>query len=462
MDLLLTHGYCLAEDPHEQAVMKPYPPLGLLYLSAYLKAQGYGVEVFDTTFRTLAELVAYVQTQRPLVVGLYTNLMTKFNVLRLITQCRAAGAKVILGGPEPAQYAAEYLAHGADVIVVGEGELTVADLLARDFRDLEGVPGIVFRRSDGQIAHNPARPYIHDLNTLPLPDRAAIDLPRYLQAWRARHGVGSLSLICARGCPYHCQWCSHAVYGHTHRRRSPDNVVAEVEHLIERYQPDQLWYADDVFTINRRWLLDYAHRLKTRGIRLPFECISRPDRLDETVIDALAEMGCYQLWLGSESGSQRVLDLMQRGTHVEDLQAKTRLLQKRGIKVGMFIMLGYEGETWADLEATTAHLQRANPDVFLTTVAYPIKGTAFYHNVQDRILAPDTWENTSDRQLTVRGRPSRRFYSLATRWMVNAVALHQEWHSTRHPLRLAKTLANTVFGKTGMWLTRGEREAAPD
>ena len=371
MDILLAHGYFLAEDAHERRVMKPYPTLGLLYLSAYLKQRGYGVSVFDATFQTFPDFERALQVQRPTVVGLYTNLMTKFNILQMMAACHAVGAKVVLGGPEPASYAAEYLARGADAIVVGEGELTLEDLLARQFKDLPAIPGLMYLGDDGQVVTNPARPYITDLNTLPFPDREAIDLDRYVQVWRENHGQGSVSLICARGCPFHCKWCSHAVYGNTHRRRSPDNVADELEMLLGRYKPDQVWYADDVFTIHRRWFLEYAKVLKARQLRAPFECISRPDRLDDEVIAALAEMGCYRLWLGSESGSQRVLDAMKRETKVSDVQAKTKMLKRQGIQVGMFIMLGYEDEDLSDLEATTAHLKASNPDLFLTTVAYP-------------------------------------------------------------------------------------------
>ena len=458
MDILLAHGYFLAEDAHERQVMKPYPTLGLLYLSAYLKRQGYAVEIFDATFHSLDEFLAYVQAKRPPVVGLYTNLMTKFNVLKMLAACRAVGARVVLGGPEPASYAAEYLARGADVIVVGEGELTLADLLERRFQGLDQVSGIAFLDDDGAVITTPPRPYIPQLDSLPFPDRDAIDLDRYVRVWRDNHGLGSVSLICARGCPFHCQWCSHAVYGHTHRRRTPANVADELALLLERYQPDQVWYADDVLTIHRRWFLEYARVLKDRGLKAPFECISRPDCLDDNVIAALKEMGCYRLWIGSESGSQRVLDLMKRGTQAGDVRAKTRLLQKAGIQVGMFIMLGYDGEQLADLDATTQHLKDANPDVFLTTVAYPIKGTAFYNQVHDRVIAPAAWDQVSDRDLSIRGRNSRRFYSFATRWMVNSVALHKEWHSTRRPLGLAKTWANTVLGRAGMLLTQTERE----
>lgn len=458
MDILLTHGYSLAEDAHERAVMKPYPTLGLLYLSAYLKSKGYAVGVFDTTFQSLADFENYLQRERPAVVGIYVNLMTKFNVLKMMAMCQAVGAKVILGGPEPANYAEEYLARGADVVVVGEGELTLDDLLTRRLTSLSDVPGIVFRNADDRLTHTPARPYIPNLDALPFPDRAAIDMRRYVEAWRTHHGAGSVSLICARGCPFHCQWCSHAVYGHSHRRRSPGNVADELELLLAEYKPDQVWYADDVLTIHRKWFLEYAALLKRRNLKAPFECISRPDCLNDDVIAALAEMGCYRLWLGSESGSQRVLDLMQRGTNVEDLQAKAKQLKNAGISVGMFIMLGYEGEELTDLDATTEHLKKSAPDIFLTTVAYPIQGTGYHNTVQERVLAPSGWEHFSDRDLSVRGRRSRRFYSFATRWMVNSVALHREWHGPRHPVRLAKTLANTAVGRAGMMLTQKERE----
>jgi len=363
MDILLTHGYFIAEDPHEQKIMKPYPPLGILYISSHLKEKGFDVQVFDTTFSNKGEFGAYLQTTRPGIVGIYTNLMTKLNVLPMIETCKAVGATVVLGGPEPAHYADQFLDAGADAIVIGEGESTLEALIpalrSNGPRRLHGVEGVVFRDDEKKTVRNPARTQIRNLDAQPFPDREAIDLQRYIDTWRTHHGMGSVSLITARGCPYTCKWCSHAVFGNTHRRRSPQNVVAEMEQIVERYHPDQVWYADDVFTIHRTWTLQYAALLKERAIHLPFECISRADRLDEAVIEALAEMGCYRLWIGSESGSQRILDAMERRTKVEDVQAKVGLLKRAGIEVGMFIMLGYEGEEVRDLR-----FQRTSVDDF--------------------------------------------------------------------------------------------------
>lgn len=439
----------------------PYPPLGLLYLSSHLKAEGFSVEIHDSTFASPADFDDHLAAVRPKVVGIYATLMTRARVLEMTALCRERGIWVVVGGPEPAPNAAEYLAHGAHVVVVGEGEATMAELLRhlpdRGLDGLEGIDGLRFLDDDGRVAATPARAQIRDLSAQPWPDRGAIDLDRYLQTWRDHHGSSSISLVTSRGCPFTCRWCSHDVYGRSHRRRRVDEVADEVAHLAERYQPDQLWYTDDVFTLNRPWVAALASELGRRRLRIPFECISRADRIDEPVADALAEMGCRRLWIGSESGSQRVLDRMGRRTTVEDVQAKTAMLRSRSIEVGMFIMLGYEGETVDDLQATIDHLKRSAPDVFLTTVAYPIRGTDYYREVEGRIAVGGPWAERTDRDLRITGRHSRRYYRHATRWMVNEVGSHRARSEGRRLRQLRCWLAARA-GRLGMRASRAERE----
>ena len=463
MDVLLSHGYCLYDDPHELAVMKPYPPLGLLYINSHLKARGIDSRIFDSTFSSVGALDAYLRAERPPVVGIYANLMTRARVLKIIAAASAAGSTVVLGGPDPANYLEEYLSRGADVIAIGEGELTLEELVPHLHRygldGLERVNGIVYRDAQGSIVRNEPRAMIADLDAQPFPDREAIDQQQYIDVWRKHHGKGSVSLITARGCPFTCTWCSHSVFGYSHRRRSPLNVVDEVAHIVDRYNPDLLWYADDVFTINHKWLFEYADEMERRGFHLPFETISREDRLNEEVVATLARLGCYRLWLGAESGSQRVLDAMKRRTNVERVQSMTHLLQKYGIEVGMFIMLGYDGEDESDLQATVDHLKAAGPNTFLTTVAYPIKGTPYYQSVSDRVVARRAWDEGSDRDYTVAGRRSPRYYDFATRWMVNEVALHRHARARSYP-RMAKSIVNARIGRLGMLLTKGETETA--
>ncbi|HEX9016352.1 MAG TPA: cobalamin-dependent protein, partial [Chloroflexota bacterium] len=272
MDILLAHGYFLNEDPHEAAVMKPYPPLGVLYLSSYLKAKGFDVGLFDATFSDRDRFRALLAQARPPVVGIYANMLTRRSVLGMIQECRSAGAAVVLGGPDPANYPEEYLARGADVVVVGEGEHTLAELLERQTGPtglarptrLPEITGIAYLDESGALVRTAPRAHISNLDDLPFPDRAAVDIESYMRAWRSRHGYATLSLITARGCAYHCAWCSHAVFGYTHRRRSPRNVADELEGLLSTYGPEAVWYADDVFTIHHRWLEEYAAELKSR------------------------------------------------------------------------------------------------------------------------------------------------------------------------------------------------------
>jgi radical SAM superfamily enzyme YgiQ (UPF0313 family) len=212
------------------------------------------------------------------------------------------------------------------------------------------------------------------LDSLPWPDRERIDLP-VPGCLAERHGVGSFRS--RRAAARIRRWCSHSTYGKTHRRRSPIGVADEAEWILKHYGPEMLWYADDVFTIHHGWTLKYATEIKRRGIQIPFECITRADRLNPQIADTLAEMGCTRVWIGSESGSQRVLDAMERGVRVEQVQEAVGLARSRGIESGMFLMWGYEGEQIEDIEATVEHVKVCRPDVFLTTVSYPIKGTGY-------------------------------------------------------------------------------------
>jgi radical SAM superfamily enzyme YgiQ (UPF0313 family) len=410
MRLLLTHGFFLAEDPKEQQILRPYPPLGILYISAYLRSRGFDVDVYDSTWGSREELFGILDDGPPALLGLYANLLTRRNALAIIERAKANGWTVVIGGPEPANYAEEYLTAGADYVVPGEGELVIEQLLTGD----HAPNGVVYRDdSTGSVVRTPPAEQIRDLDSLPWPDRERIDIPRYLAAWRERHGLGSVSLITARGCPYSCRWCSHSTYGKTHRRRSPEGVADEAEWILKHYGPEMLWYADDVFTIHHGWTVKYAAEMKRRGIQIPFECITRADRLNPRIADTLAEMGCTRVWIGSESGSQRVLDAMERGVRVEQVQEAVGLARSRGIESGMFLMWGYEGEQIEDIEATVEHVKVCRPDVFLTTVSYPIKGTGYYDTVRNKLVRIGEWSNSTDRDWQIRGRHSRRYFQFA-------------------------------------------------
>lgn len=460
-DVLLTHGYFLFEDEKEMQIMRPYPTLGLLYISAFLRRAGFDVEIFDTTFEPRQRLYDRLGRGRG-IVGIYTNLMTRRPVLDIVSVAKKHGWTVVLGGPESANYPDEYLSAGADVIVTGEGETTMEELLpalaARGPHRLHGLAGITFRDEQGISVRNPERTKIADLDAIPWPDRASIDQARYVDVWREKHGMGSVNLITARGCPYKCNWCSHAVFGYTHRRRSFLDSAAELEHIVETYRPDQVWYADDVFTISHPWLFNYAKELKRRNLRMPFETISRADRMmKDEVLQTLADMGCYRIWIGSESGSQRVLDGMERGVKVEQVIWAARAAKRHGIQVGMFLMWGYPGEKIEDIAATVELVKKCQPDIHLTTVAYPIKNTGYFHKAGDSVHLGKQWSDATDRDYRIKGRHSRVYYRQADSWLNNEVAAARL--EIRDPAAAAALRTTAMHARASMLAVAAETEA---
>ena len=444
--------------------MKPYAPLGILYLSSHLRKKGFAVEIYDTTFGSREELATILRDGPPSVLGIYVNLTTRQSALDLISAARSAGWTVVLGGPEPAAYPGEYLAAGAHAIVEGEGEITLEEVLAairaEGTRLFDRINGLILHGENGPPFRTPARSLIPDLDAEPWPDRECIDMERYLRVWRDHHGMGSLSVITARGCPYHCRWCSHATYGKTQRRRSPPGVADEVEWLLRRYQPEMLWMADDVFTIHHGWVQGYASEMKRRGIRIPFECITRADRLDDHMADALADLGCLRVWIGSESGSQRILDAMERGVKVEQVREAIRACRERGIQTGMFIMWGYEGEEVQDIEATIAHVKACPPDTLLTTVAYPIKGTPYYDEVAGRLMRSSDWSRSTDRDVSIQGRRPRDFYRFADRLLKSEFALQKIRESVPAESATAIDLNNQIEeARRGLYSSASQDES---
>src|SRR5688572_30298722 len=436
-DILLGHAYFLKYDVVERRVMKPYPPLGILYLSAYLKRAGHSVEVFDATFRDFNDFESIVKRLRPRILGLYANIITRDNVIRLVQIAKANGVEfVIAGGPDASEWCDLYFASGVDVIGINEGELTLQELVPwlqrNGMRDLEQVRGILFMK-DGRVHRTPPRPSITNLDSLPWPDRDVLNMEEYFAAWKSHHGESSVSLITARGCPFHCAWCSSEVFGHTHRQRSPKDVVDEMLMLKERYHPDIMWISDDVLTINKKWTNEFVREVKTRGAQHPYECLSRADIVDYDILKGLQESGCFRIWYGAESGSQKVLDSMRKGTTVEQVREAAKMTHKAGMQAGFFILLGYPDETTADIRLTIDFLKETRPDVVGTSVAFPIKGTEFYNRVEDRLILDDNWSARNQNKLLFNGKYPPLYYWFAARWLVKEVNVDRLWRMEKRP-----------------------------
>jgi anaerobic magnesium-protoporphyrin IX monomethyl ester cyclase len=449
MKVLLTHGYFLADDPKEQAIMKPYVPLGILYISAWLEKHGIENEVFDSTFQTFNLQLEKIRSYRPDVIAVYTNLMTKLNVLRLVqtvkNDAQLSHIPLVLGGPEVRNHAENFLTHGADLLVVGEGEETMLEVV-KAIQETNTIPQHIDGTAvwhNGALKINAERKLVRNIDELPFPNRHKVDLHLYLNAWKQHHGYSMVSVSTMRGCPYTCKWCSRAVYGGTYRRRSPALVVDELESIQRNYKPDKIWFVDDVFTISHKWLKEFADEIARRQLKVSYEIISRADRMNEEVIELLRQSGCFRVWIGAESGSQRIIDAMDRRVDVQQVRNMIKLSRTKGIEAGTFIMLGYPGETRADIKETIRHLVESAPDQYTITIAYPIKGTRLYEEVEDKFTTSLNWAESTDREIDFTRTYSRKYYEYAVRWVYNAVGASR----THNPVRKLYLTGKGMFAQ---------------
>lgn len=463
MKVLLTHGYFIAEDEKEQQIMRPYPPLGLLYISGFLNQQSIENSVFDSTFSDKASLLGQIKAEQPEVLAIYTNLMTKLNVLDIAKAVKtlSPNTKVVMGGPDITYNVENYLKNGADYLVIGEGENTMLELVQHIEKNPTDEPvdvsGLAFTNNTGEVVKTAPRTKVREINELPVPNRDAIPIHKYLEAWKTHHGQSALSVSTQRGCPYTCKWCSTAVYGQSYRRRAPEKVVAELKELQEKYNPDTIWFVDDVFTVSHKWLREFCAELEKQKVRIPFECISRADRMNEEVIGLLKKAGCFRVWIGAESGSQKIIDAMDRRVSVDQVRNMIIETRKQGIEAGTFIMLGYPGETEEDIEETINHLKISNPDHFTITVAYPIKGTSLYNEIEAKKTTEPDWHLSTDRDIDFERTYSRKYYDYAVRKVISEVNYFKSRQKHGFTLDSAKLKTKSIVAGVAMKLIKNLR-----
>jgi radical SAM superfamily enzyme YgiQ (UPF0313 family) len=441
LDVLFGQSYFLRFDPKLWASMQPYPPLGTLYAAAYLRERGHEVAVFDSMLAmSEAEWAAEVAYRRPRFAVLYEdnfNYLSKMCLLRMreaafamMAAARQAGCTVIVCGSDATDHLTEYFDHGADYALLGEGELSLGELVEalsrEDAGDVTEIAGIAFRGPDGGTVRTPKREFLRELDRLPFPAWDLVDVGRYRAIWKERHGYFSMNMVTTRGCPYRCNWCAKPIYGRRYNARSPENVAAELARLRSAYAPDHIWFADDIFGLKPDWIDRYAELVTAAGTAVPFKCLLRADLVNPRVVDALRRAGCRTVWLGAESGSQKVLDAMDKGTRVEQIEEAARLLRGAAIEVGFFLQFGYPGETLAEVEATLAMVRRCRPDALGVSVSYPLPGTEFYERVRAQLGPQTNWIDSDDLAMLYQGPYPPDFYRAVHR------LVHKEFRLRRH------------------------------
>ena len=388
--VLLVDPYLAREDPMERKFVELYPSLGLLTLGAFLRGQGCEVEVVDLTFARDARVVTTrLRAFRPDLVGVHTKTLTQARAIEVAQRARAEGAYVVAGGPDSATRPETYLDAGFDAVVPGEGEAALTDL-ARSVARGEGARGIagVTSRVDGRLVRGPTRPFLRDLDALPLPAWDLVDMEEYLGRWERSTGERRAAVLTSRGCPFDCSWCSKPTFGRTFRQQSPERVVAELSALRERYRVNYVRFCDDVFGVSRAWIDRLLTLLLEQRLDLRWECLARVDLLKPDLLRRMRSAGLERVYVGVESGSQKMLDLMNRGTRLAHVERTAEALRREGIRQFWFLMLGYPGETLEDIEQTLRLFRRFSPEEYSVSIAVPVPGTRFHESVKDRLTGP--------------------------------------------------------------------------
>ena len=411
--VLFSHSYFLRFDPKQWAQQKPYPPLGTLYAASLLRESGYEVSFFDTMFSKEAdEISAPLKKIQP---GLFVLCDDGFNYLTkmcltnmreaafvMIRLAKAAGARVVVSSSDATDHFAGYLSQGADFVILGEPEQTLlelADHLSMGDSSCYHLPGIACSLN-GKIVRNKPRAVMKDLDQLPDPAWDLVDLAPYRNMWKNSTGYFSLNMNTTRGCPFKCNWCAKPIYGNRYNSRSPERVSAELNLLQERYGAEHIWFCDDIFGLKPGWVERFAEQMRQRRLSVPFKIQSRADLLsEENTVRALAAAGCETVWIGAESGSQKILDAMDKGITLAQIRSASELMKQYGISPCFFIQFGYPGEDKADIDLTVAMINGLLPDQIGISVSYPLPGTPFYERVRGELQHKANWTDSDEMAL---------------------------------------------------------------
>jgi radical SAM superfamily enzyme YgiQ (UPF0313 family) len=429
LSILVCHSYFLRFDPKQVARGKPYPPLATLQVAAILRQAGHQVALFDAMLASgIEEYDQKLAAVKPQVVLFYED---NFNFLskmclgkmrqaacEMIATARRTGARVIASGPDVSDAPEPYLRAGADLALVGEGLATLLDLIPRLDSEtsspgrqlIQGLTGAAALVDGSLVKINGARILPASAQPAELAAWDLLDMERYRSVWMRSQGYFSLNMAASRGCSFRCSWCAKPIWGNQYLQRTATSVAAEMIHLKRTFKPDHIWFADDIFGFRVDWVNEFTNAVAAEGGGIPFTIQTRADLLSERMAAALGAAGCQEAWLGAESGSQRVLDAMNKGTTVaEIITARTRL-GAVGIRVGFFIQLGYLDEQLGDILATRQLLETARPDDVGVSVSYPLPGTKFYELVKAQLGDKTRWQHSDDLEMMFQGTYSSEFY----------------------------------------------------
>jgi len=428
VDVLLAHAFYLNNDTKQrEEKFRPYSPLATLYAAAILRESGLTVDLFDATLETEgAAFKNALERSHPKLLVIYEdsfNFLSKMCLahvreatIRMIKHARTSGIPVIVSSSDASDDPRTYLSSGADFVMLGEAENTVQELANRFFYnsldEIDSIPGIAYldHNDNNNVIKTQRRLTERKPDRFPFPARDLLDINAYRNAWMQNHGRFSMNMATTRGCPYACTWCAKPIWGKNYAVRSPLSVADELALIKKNYAPDHIWFGDDIFGLKPGWVETFAQEVTSRDAAVPFMIQSRADLMSTTVVKSLAEAGCEEVWMGAESGSQKVLDAMKKGITIDQIYQSRELLGNYNIRACFFIQFGYPCETLDDIKATIALVRTALPDDIGVSVSYPLPGTEFYNLVSHELSDKRNWQESNDLDIMFKGSFNSTYY----------------------------------------------------
>jgi anaerobic magnesium-protoporphyrin IX monomethyl ester cyclase len=418
--LLFTNAYFYRFDEKQWEMQKPYPPYGTILAAAIMREMGFKIDLFDCNLVIKPEeILPKLREAQPDYLVIFDdnfNYLSKMclTVMRdacfeLIKLGKGMGCKVLVNSADATDHYEKYLEMGADIVLLGEAEQTLQELLEYDLENLESIKGIAFSEAQ-KVVKTAKRQIFQELDNYPIPAWDLIQFADYQQIWQKSQGYFSLNIATTRGCPYKCNWCAKPIYGNRYNSRSPQKVAEELTFLMQK-GATHFWVCDDIFGLKPNWVKDFKMCLKEKEIKPRLKIQSRADLLlKENTIDDLVACGLEEVWIGAESGSQRILDAMDKGITVEEIEKSTNLLKSKGVKVAFFLQYGYLSETWEDIEQTLSMVKNLLPDDLGISVSYPLPGTGFYEKVKNELANKQNWQDSNDLAMMYKATFSPEFY----------------------------------------------------
>lgn len=376
-----------------------YPPLGLLYIAAVLRKEGFRVDV--VTDLEEESLFKEVIKRRPNIVGITMStaqVRSAYSAAAVVKEATHNKTTVVVGGPHPSALPRQVLLEcpDVDIAVIGEGEVAMTKLVRRieDNGRIDNVKGICYRKN-GKITMTELRSRISRLDSLPFPAYDLIHVEKYFRN-QVQAYTPSLAVMATRGCPFGCTFCSNPVWRRVVRYRSAENIANEIEWLHERFKVKEVYFPDDTFNLRPEKVKELCDELIQRGLNKKIvwrtQCRVNKHFTPHGLFLKMRKAGCWMLDFGVESGNQEILKKINKGITLDEVRRAFKLARNAGLKLGAFFMIGNLGESEETIKDTLQFAKELNPDTCWFSIATPYPGSQMYEELLKRgVIRASDW-----------------------------------------------------------------------